>query len=184
MSDPAFEVASFSPKPGQPIRADDIRKLIAVANRLMALRGDSLSSGLPALTVMAANVGSASLAPYAVGVIRDQALADPERQSEVVVQVAQAEEGDGTHRIAVCLDQIPVGQVGRVALVGVAWAATDGSTGNYGSVSAGQAVLTLGDSTGPCEVLATSGNYALIRFPTSTGGDGDGDQWRFLPDGE
>lgn len=82
--------------------------------------------------------------------------------------------------MAVAIDDIPAGQMGRVVVSGVCYVRTDGGSGAYGAPESGSSVLAI-RAGGLAQVLYnnTTGKIALIRFPVG-GSGGDATHWQFV----
>jgi hypothetical protein len=155
-------------KKGDRIRAKTINDLIRKSEPLKNLMGSGLRNDIPRLTAWAENIGLVDLSIGDVVVIKGQSLSSPENQNNVVLKIGLPAIGDDLNRIVICLDPVPVGQCGRIIVSGMCWALYDGGSGFYGSLQTGSNYLISG-SSGSAQILDTSGNYALIRFPV--GGD-------------
>lgn len=212
-------VVSFTPKPGHPIRAQDIKQIVNAVNEPAAMNGRE-NSAAPQNQQAVASLDH-TLYPQPEGTKRLNVVSPPfvvlcitdATQEEIFgddvnvlipddmpwVSVAWAttvhEAGGDTTRMVITLDEFSTRNGGPVAISGVAWAVTDGTTGKFATPSTEiRGVLTLSNQPGPAEVLrirkhATKDqHFAQVRFPalhqSSTGGGSNGDHWRFLPDGE
>lgn len=187
---------SILPKvqPGQRIRAADFNRIVeTVNNGTGALAGYGPANGLPALVALAQNLSGSYLQPRTPVVIRGQAISlSPECAQEAVLTVAIPEESDDLTKIAVVLDGIPgftldedenpVYSLGRVTIAGLAWTATDGSIGAWGSIAVGAQALSL-NVTGAVDVLWPGGsNIALVRLGGGGGGTTGAANWYFRTD--
>lgn len=171
------------PRPGQPIRARDIGGVASTLNaEPVPLGGKPALHGLPSLVASVDNLSGAALPPASAIVITGQALSgNPETNRQMVLNARIAEVEDDLNGLVVTLRDIPADQVGKVLVSGLAWVQYNtGTTGSFLTPVVGTVVADLGDS-GPAQVLATQGGFALIRFPVGGSGGGTGTtalQWR------
>lgn len=172
-----------TPRTGQPIRARDIGAIAATLNAdPVPLGGKPTFINLPSLVASIDNLSGAPLLPASAIVITGQALSgNPETNRQIVLNARIAQEGDDLTRLVVTLRDIPAGQVGKAILSGLAWVQYNtGTSGSFLTPVLGTVIADLG-SSGPAQVLATQGGFALVRFPVGAGGGGGlatAVQWR------
>ena len=163
---------------GQKVKASTINTIFEAFDlQPDPLGGKGPSKGMPAILCLAENLGASQLEPFQVAIISGQSQPNnPQKQANIVLQIAAPDAGDDLTHLCVVQDIIPSGRVGRVIIMGLCWVETDLTEGAFASPAEGQSTVTLSDS-GPAEVLWGSGaQYALIRFPVGGGGGaGNGD---------
>ena len=179
-------------QPGDPIRAASYNVLVRAHQARASLHGGAGISGqVIGITALAVNSGTTMLDAHAVATVTGQTYAAtdfPENKTTIVPTINLAAAGDVLDYIAIPLEQIKAGTLGRVCFSGICWAKYDGSAGDRGAAVEGSDQLTLSDA-GPAEVLDTNATVglALIRF----GGGGSGGSvvahshttadWGFVP---
>lgn len=116
-----------------------------------------------------ANTTSTAFDPYAVAIISGQTIETVPGNRETVVDISERSEDNSDADLVLCLDRIEPGAIGPVCVMGVCWAESDGSAGEFASVAEGERVVTLSDS-GVARVISGSGaSFVLLRIGGGSG---------------
>lgn len=172
---------NLSARSGDPLTADMWNRMVRNVESVSAAT-IGMQSGAPVkapasgLILKAENVADAALQPFEAVTIKGQGYQSPETKRDVLLQVGTAADDDDLASWAVVLDAVPVGGVGRVLTLGVAWVEYDPATsGAYAAPVAGARAVALGGS-GHGLVLDTLPDeaLALVRIPAGGANAHDG----------
>lgn len=181
-------------KSGQRITASHINRIASSADAAIYANGmlanriqdgginlapiNPLQGGVKGVVVQAFNVADFDFAPLDVVVISGRpSLIENIRETIVAIDIPLISNLDF---MAVALDDIPVGQMGRIIISGVCYVKTDGGAGSHGTPAAGDTELAVG-AGGLAQIIYnnTTDKIALIRFPVG-GSGGDATHWQFV----
>jgi len=180
-------------KPGERIRATDHNRMVLQMNAVLGLSGSrgtnikrapggmsiastkTLERRARGIVAWGENSTATDIAQFDTVCISGQIAEDIEGERQVLLDLGDFSSDADLPKLAIALDDIAAGAMGRVMVSGVAMANVTGS-GNYASPSIGSRSMVIGE-TGHALVLYDRGDgLALVRFPVggvSGGGGGE-----------
>ncbi len=178
-------------KPGERIRATDHNRMVLQMNAVLGLSGSrgtnikrapggmsiastkTLERRARGIVAWGENSTATDIAQFDTVCISGQIAEDIEGERQVLLDLGDFSSDADLPKLAIALDDIAAGAMGRVMVSGVAMATVTGS-GNYASPSIGARSMAMG-LTGFALVLWDRGDgLALVRFPvTVVSGSGE-----------
>ncbi len=187
-------------KPGERIRATDHNRMVLQMNAVLGLSGSrgtnikrapggmsiastkTLERRARGIVAWGENSTATDIAQFDTVCISGQIAEDIEGERQVLLGLGDFSSDADLPKLAIALDDIAAGAMGRVMVSGVAMAnvhqrwTIHTSSGNYASPSIGSRSMVIG-ATGHALVLYDRGDgLALVRFPVggvSGGGGGE-----------